>query len=91
MTVILSDNISETIHYFESECTEEEFYWLGSIFEDIAEKTQSKELIQVLRRRLAKVTPETYCQQNLKTVHLNKYITYTKTDFPYWILQVCVL
>lgn len=78
MTVILSDNISETIHYFESECTEEEFYWLGSIFEDIAEKTQSKKLIQVLRSRLAKVTPETYCQQNFKTEHMRKWVDYTE-------------
>lgn len=78
MTVILSDDISATIHYFESECTEEEFYWLGSIFEDIAEKTQSKELIQVLRNRLAKVAPETYCQQNFKTEHMQKWVDYTE-------------
>lgn len=78
MTVILSDDISATIYYFESECTEEEFYWLGSIFEDIAEKTQSKELIQVLRNRLAKVTPETYCQQNFKTEHMQKWVDYTE-------------
>lgn len=70
MTIIPSDDISATIHYFENECTEEEFYWLGSIFEDIAEKTQSKELIQVLRSRLARATTETYCQQNFKTEHM---------------------
>ena len=78
LTVILSDDISATIHYFESECTEEEFYWLGSIFEDIAENTQSKELIQVLRKRLAKVIPETYCQQNFKTEHMRNWVDYTE-------------
>ncbi|MGN0655103.1 MAG: hypothetical protein ACI4KD_09340 [Oscillospiraceae bacterium] len=78
MTIILSDDISETIHFFESVCTDEELYWLGSVFEDVAEKTQSKELIQVLRNRLAKVTPETYCQQNFKTEHMQKWVDYAE-------------
>ena len=78
MTIILSDDISATIHFFESVCTDEELYWLGSVFEDVAEKTQSKELIQVLRNRLAKVTPETYCQQNFKTEHMQKWVDYAE-------------
>lgn len=76
MIDILSVDLSDTIRFFESECTDEEFYWLGSIFEDIVEKTQSKELIQVLRNRLAKVTPETYCQQTFKTEHMQKWVDY---------------
>ena len=78
MTEILSGNISATIHFFESVCTDEELYWLGSVFEDVAEKTQSKELIQVLRNRLAKVTPEAYCQQNFKTEHMQKWVDYAE-------------
>ena len=78
MTAILSEDIVATLHYFETECTDEEFYWLGAVFEDVAEKTQSKELIQVLRNRLTKVTPETYCQQNLKNEHMRKWVDYTE-------------
>ena len=78
MTAILSEDIVATLHYFENECTDEEFYWLGAVFEDVAEKTQSKELIQVLRNRLAKVTPKTYCQQNLKNEHMRKWVNYTE-------------
>lgn len=78
MTAILSEDIAATLHYFENECTDEEFYWLGAVFEDVAEKTQSKELIQVLRNRLTKVTPETYCQQNLKNEHMRKWVDYTE-------------
>ena len=78
MTAILSEDIIATLHYFENECTDEEFYWLGAVFEDVAEKTQSKELIQVLRNRLTKVTPETYCQQNLKNEHMRKWVDYTE-------------
>ena len=78
MTAILSEDIVATLHYFETECTDEEFYWLGAVFEDVAEKTQSKKLIQVLRNRLTKVTPETYCQQNLKNEHMRKWVDYTE-------------
>ena len=78
MTAILSEDIVATLHYFENECTDEEFYWLGAVFEDVAEKTQSKELIQALRNRLTKVTPETYCQQNLKNEHMRKWVDYTE-------------
>ena len=78
MTAILSEDIVATLHYFENECTDEEFYWLGAVFEDVAEKTQSKELIQVLRNRLTKVTPETYCQQNLKNEHMRKWVDYNE-------------
>ena len=78
MTAILSEDIIATLHYFENECTDEEFYWLGAVFEDVAEKTQSKELIQALRNRLTKVTPETYCQQNLKNEHMRKWVDYTE-------------
>ena len=78
MTAILSEDIVATLHYFENQCTDEEFYWLGAVFEDVAEKTQSKELIQVLRNRLTKVTPETYCQQNLNNEHMRKWVDYTE-------------
>ena len=78
MTAILSEDIVATLHNFENQCTDEEFYWLGAVFEDVAEKTQSKELIQVLRNRLTKVTPETYCQQNLKNEHMRKWVDYTE-------------
>ena len=78
MTAILSEDIVATLHYFENECTDEEFYWLGAVFEDVAEKTQSKELIQVLRNRLTKVTPDTFCQQNLKNEHMRKWVDYTE-------------
>ena len=78
MTAILSEDIVATLHYFENECTDEEFYWLGAVFEDVAEKTQSKELIQGLRNRLTKVTPETFCQQNLKNEHMRKWVDYTE-------------
>ncbi len=75
---ILTQDVDKTITYILDECTDEEFYWIAEIFEEIAEKTQSKKLIQVLRKRLARVTPETYCQQNFKTEHMQKWVDYAE-------------
>ncbi|MCD7731701.1 MAG: hypothetical protein LUI05_09450 [Oscillospiraceae bacterium] len=75
---ILTQNIDETMAYFLNDCTDEEFYWLSEIFEEIIEKTQSQKLIQTLRNRLEKVTCETYCQQNFKTEHMQKWVDYAE-------------
>lgn len=73
--IIIAD-IDKSIAYFRQECTDEELFWLSEIFEDIAKKTQSKELIQALRDRLLKVTPESYRQQNFKSEHMRKWVDY---------------
>lgn len=78
MTAILSKDISSTIHFFENDCMNEELYWLGSVFEDVADRTQSKEFIQALRNRLAKVNREAYCQQDFKTEHMQKWVGYAE-------------
>ena len=78
MTDILSADIYATMDYFRTECTDEEFYWLGAVFEDVAEKTQSKEFIQVLRDRLAKVLPDNFQQQNFKSEHMQKWVDYAE-------------
>ena len=54
MTDILSANIHDTILFINNDCTDEELYWLGSVFEDVAEKTQSNDFIKTLRDRLAR-------------------------------------
>ena len=78
ITEILSADVNEAIYYFDEVCTDEEFYWLGSIFEDVVEKTQSKELVRILRNRLERVKPETYKQQNFKSEHMQKWVDYSE-------------
>lgn len=39
---ILTQNIDETMAYFLNDCTDEEFYWLSEIFEEIIEKHKAK-------------------------------------------------
>ena len=56
---IFCDNIEETIKFLDTQCTAEEFSWLSEVFEEIAEKTQSKEFINCLFRVAEKYPEET--------------------------------
>ncbi len=78
MTEILSADIKSTIQFFNNDCTDEELYWLGSVFEDVAEKTQSEGFVQALRDRLSKVTLQKYDQKNLKSDHMKKWVDFTE-------------
>lgn len=74
----LTKDVAATITFLQNDCTDEEFYWLSEIFEDVAEKTQSKELIKVLRDRFATVTPESYIQQSFQSEHMKKWVDYNE-------------
>jgi len=75
-TDILLRDINETIIFFDNECTDEDFFWLSEAFEYISEKAQSREFIETLRMRLAKVTRENYNQSNFESKHMRKYVDY---------------
>ncbi len=36
-------DLNESIKFIETECTDEEFYWLDEVFDDILEKTPNRE------------------------------------------------
>ena len=71
-------DVAATIMFLQNDCDDEELYFLSEIFEEIVEQTQSKELVSVLRSRLAKVTPENYNQQNFKSEHMRKWVDYNE-------------
>ena len=54
---ILSRDIEDTLSFLETECTAEEFSWLSEVFDDVAEKTQSRALVNCFYR-IAKKYPE---------------------------------
>ncbi len=56
---ILAENVTATIEFFSHECTDDEFSILCEVFDDVIEKTQSKELISVWENRLNNITDET--------------------------------
>ena len=73
---MFTKDIDATISFLQNDCDDEELYFLSEIFEEIVEQTQSKELVSVLRSRLAKVTRENYNQQNFKSEHMRKWVAY---------------
>ena len=54
-TKILSRDMTQTINFIENECDDEIFCWVGEVFEDVAEITQSKEFVAAIKRRAEKV------------------------------------
>ena len=64
MTEILTENMTETVDHLKNQCTDEEFFWIASVFDDVAEKTQSKDFVDAIRYRLAQVTRENYVTLN---------------------------
>lgn len=57
-TELLSRNMSETLNFIENECDDETFCWLGEVFEDVAEHTQSRDFIAAVKKRAAKVADD---------------------------------
>ena len=56
-TELFSKDISKTIDFVLNECSDIEFTWLGEIFSDIVEKTNSKEFVDAIKARYAKIKP----------------------------------
>lgn len=75
---MFTKDVSATIMFFQNECNDEELYVLSEIFEEIAEKTQSREIVSALRSRLSKVSSENYNQQNFQSEHMRKWVDYAE-------------
>ena len=55
---ILSEDIPSTIEFLVTECTAEEYSWISEIIDDLAAKTQSKELVACYRSLMTKFPEE---------------------------------
>ena len=64
----LTIDIAASIRFFQQECTDEEIWWLGEIAEDLAEKTQSRELLQSMRSRAELVHDKQKRKEALKDI-----------------------
>ena len=53
---ILSRDMAATINFIENDCDDETFCWLGEVFENVADRTQSKDFIAAIKKRAARVT-----------------------------------
>lgn len=63
---ILSQDIPSTIEYLKNECTADEYSWISEIIDDLAETTQSKELIESYKNLEIKY-PDEYKKYNISS------------------------
>ena len=64
----LTIDISASIQFFQQECTDDEIWWLGEMVEDLAAKTQSRELLQSMRDRAELVQDKQKREEALKDI-----------------------
>lgn len=55
---ILSHDIPSTIEYLKNACTADEYGWISKIIDDLAENTQSKEIIEAYKILMIKYPDE---------------------------------
>lgn len=65
---ILTKDINETIEFVKNKCDDHTLFWMREVFEDIIEKTKSKELLQVILERANRVIDENKRKEILKEV-----------------------
>lgn len=73
---ILTEDVTDTISFLENESTNEEFYWISEVFQELSEKVQSKKLIQAMRSRLDKISRESYNQISFESEHIREWVDY---------------
>ncbi len=55
---ILLEDVDSTIEFLLNECTAEEFSWISEIIDDLAEKSQSRKLIDAYKSLIKKYPEE---------------------------------
>mgnify|MGYP006878679481 CR=1 FL=1 len=55
---ILAEDIPSTIEYLKNDCTADEFVWISEIIDDLAEKTQNRELMECYKSLMGKFPEE---------------------------------
>ena len=75
---IMSKSMQDTIDFFLTDCSIEEFFWLGEVFEDVANKTQSQAFVECLRKQLASITEAEYNSQVFSTDFSQLGISYAE-------------
>jgi len=64
MIELLSKDIDSTVSFLNDECSESQFIWMSEIFDEVAERTKSKDFISVLRKT-AKKYPRATAEYNI--------------------------
>lgn len=71
---ILSEDVKSTIDYLLNDCTADEYSWISEIIDDLAAKTQSRELIKCYKSLMSKFPEE------CKTYNIAGSIEYAEAE-----------
>lgn len=55
---ILSEDIPSTIEFLNNDCTASEYSWISEVFEDVIEKTSSRELVECYKALMSRFPEE---------------------------------
>lgn len=72
------DYIYEAVEFLRDGCTDEELYLVSNTFPEVVEETYATDLIEVVRERLARITPETFDPQNFKSAKMRECVDYNE-------------
>ena len=78
---ILSEDIPSSIVFLKNECTAEEYSWISEVIDDLAERTNSHELVRCYKELMTKYSEE--CKKyNIKgsIEYAEKILTEGKND-----------
>ena len=64
MVELLSKDMESTVSFLNDECSESQFVWMSEIFDEVAERTKSKDFISALRKT-AKKYPRATAEYNI--------------------------
>ena len=57
---LFTKDINKTIDFINNDCSDEEFYYMSEVFEEIAEITKSKEFLKAILKRMESITDPEY-------------------------------
>ncbi len=55
---ILSEDVNSTIEFLRDECTADEYSWISEVIDDLAEETNSRELVECYKALMSKFPEE---------------------------------
>lgn len=61
-------DVDTSIRFIKEECSDEEFWWLGEIFDDLMEATRSVKLLNSIRERVQCVSNEEWKNDILECI-----------------------
>gem|GEM_PF-1888138 len=75
---LMSYNMEGTVNFIVTECSIEDFFWLGEVFEDVAKETKSQAFVECLYKKLATITEAEYNSQVFSINFRQLDISYTE-------------